>query len=358
MRRFLRTALINIGFVLLGVVALELLFGSWLHPNLLNRLNISKNYQRTYDIDGLYDWDPPTSTYTRDAFGLRGSFSSPEEIDILTVGGSTTDQVYITDGYTWQDVMQVEFAKEGKNVVVANAGVDGQSSYGHIKNFDWWFPQITGLAPRYILFYVGINDFYRNVDNRYDGLLRQQDDALTQAIRERSAIYHLIRTVKGVYRAQFLDRIGHGAIDVDALEWTDQPIMQDHKVLMSARLDAYAQRLQVLLERTEAIGAVPVFVTQPTRRYKLQNGRIVGLNEMNDYEGKKYNGVDYHAMMRHLDAVTMNACEGNGAICIDLAAGIAADLEDDDFYDPFHMTPKGARKVGLFLHDALSRYVE
>ena len=41
----------------------------------------------------------------------------------------------------------------GKDVYVVNAGVDGQSTVGHIKNFDWWFPNIPDLKVKYFLFY-------------------------------------------------------------------------------------------------------------------------------------------------------------------------------------------------------------
>ena len=68
------------------------------------------------------------------------------------MGGSTTDQRYITDGQTGQDVFQQEFAITGKNIVVANAGIDGQSSFGYIKNFDYWFPNILSLKSKYVLF--------------------------------------------------------------------------------------------------------------------------------------------------------------------------------------------------------------
>jgi hypothetical protein len=54
-------------------------------------------------------------------------------------------------------VLQTCLAQNGAGLTVANAGVDGQSTVGHIMNFKWWFPNIPRLAPDYILFYLGLN---------------------------------------------------------------------------------------------------------------------------------------------------------------------------------------------------------
>ena len=43
----------------------------------------------------------------------------------------TTDQVYISDGLTYQDVLSEEFKKNNKDVIVC--GIDGQSTFGHKK---------------------------------------------------------------------------------------------------------------------------------------------------------------------------------------------------------------------------------
>jgi hypothetical protein len=104
------------------------------------------------------------ATYTRDAWGLRGSAETLKEIDIVTVGGSTTDQRYLDDGTTWQSVAERELRAAGRPLVLTNAGVDGQSSVGHAFNFRYWFPLLHGLQPRIVLFYVGINDVLKGED--------------------------------------------------------------------------------------------------------------------------------------------------------------------------------------------------
>jgi hypothetical protein len=124
-----RIVLFNAILLCVGGVALELVFGNWFRPNRMNRLNIPRSVTRDYDSSALYPSANPVVRYTRDEWGLRGGYDSPANIHILTVGGSATDQHYVADGATWQDVIVREFAAEGKQVSVVNAGVDGQSTH-------------------------------------------------------------------------------------------------------------------------------------------------------------------------------------------------------------------------------------
>ena len=71
---------------------------------------------------------------------FRGNYNSTADIDILTVGGSTTKQHYIGDGFTWQDILSKNFQSHNEQISVVNAGIDGQSTFGHINNFHDWFP--------------------------------------------------------------------------------------------------------------------------------------------------------------------------------------------------------------------------
>jgi hypothetical protein len=341
----LRVALWNVAILALGVTLVELVFGAWLHPSPLNRLHIIKSAAIQFDVTGLYDAPYATVRYTRDANGLRGSFRDPSDIDLLTVGGSTTDQRYIADGETWQDVLGRKFLASNNKIVVANAGVDGQSTFGHLKNFSWWFPHIRGLKPKYILFYVGLNDFYKDEGDLFDALEKHN------LFTERSAIYFLCRTLWGIYQAKVRKKIEHAAFDLSKIPYTRTPLRGDHDRLMQARLEAYRARLVLLIEETRRLGAVPIFVTQPSRRYRVTSGGVEGIAMTSRYDSVEINGVDYFFMMKRLNAVTISTCEAHGGICLDMAN--AEIWEDRDFYDFEHMTPGGAAKVGGYLFEHL-----
>ena len=354
LRRSLRVIGVNLLVLGAGVTAVELGFGGWLDSTHLNRLNLTKDRKRVYDVRRLYPSASGVAVSTRDRYGLRGSFGDPSRIGILTVGGSTTDQRFITDGETWQDVLQADFVAEGMQVFVANAGVDGQSTYGHIKDFDWWFPAIPGLKPGFVVFYVGINDFYRDEDYERDDLLGDGEGrrTLRRRLEEDSAIFHLFRTLKGMYQAEVVHKLGHESIDFPRVKWTDQPLIRDPEAVMRPRLAAYAERLRALCARTRKMGAVPVFVTQPSRMYKLEPDRVLGAQKPFRYGDVQINGVDFHAMMKLLNDRTLAVCRSEGGIPINLAEDLA--FEDREFYDFYHMTPAGAAKVGHYLFGKLS----
>lgn len=344
--------LFNILLFLLGIIIIELVFGNWIRQNNLNKLHIIRSRTFHFQLDSLYDFPSTFITYSRDKYGLRGSFNAPSEIDILTVGGSTTDQKFITDGKTWQDIIEQRSDSMEKKVILANAGVDGQTTYGHIKNFDWWFKYIPNLQPKYILFYVGLNDLFHNSTNIFDRLLiTERERSLRQILRENSALYHLLRTFHGIYLAEVKLKIGHRKIDFSKVKWVNKPLHISYDDLMKEYLRSYAQRLEILVLKTLKFESIPIFVTQPCRYYRFIGDELEGAKEIFYYNDTAINGVDIYKMLRMLNQITFSICESENISYINLS-----DLEiwkDDDFYDYSHMTPKGVAKLGKVIFEAL-----
>lgn len=351
LKQILAVLAVNILLLAAGIVAVELIFGGWLDARQLNRLNLLKDRVYKHDVSALYSADPPVITYTRDRYGLRGAYGSPDRIRILTVGGSTTDQRHIRDGETWQDVLQRTFAKAGLNVAVANAGVDGQSSFGHIANFKWWFPDIPGLAPEFILYYVGLNDYHKDSADRFDQYVADgASPSITERIRDNSATWHLLKTLQGVYKAMVVSKIGHQRVKFGEVKWVRDRLQNDYGFL-APRLDAYAGRLRMLADLTRKAGATPVFVSQPSRHYRFAAGGVEGQSGESSIDGRRINGADFREVMMRMDGVARAVAAEKGAIFVDLAS--RGEWVDADFYDFVHMTPQGAEKVGKFLFEAL-----
>ena len=112
---------VNLAGLLAGFGLLELWFGG----RALDPLSVPRDVELQFDIRGLYDNpDGPTIAYRRDRYGLRGRYTDPASIEILTIGGSTTDQRYLNEHRTWQPVLQRAFVRDGRAVEVVNAGGD------------------------------------------------------------------------------------------------------------------------------------------------------------------------------------------------------------------------------------------
>lgn len=351
---YIKIVSFNSIFLILLLIIVEIIFGDWFGQNKLNKLHIIKDRRIHYNIQGLYPPERCSIVYTRDKWGFRGSYPDVKNIDILTIGGSTTDQHFISDVYTFQNILQNEFNNNGKKVYVVNAGIGGQSTFGHIKNFDWWFPYIYELKVKYFLFYIGVNDFHIDDNYSYDDLV---ETSRINIIKAKSALYHLYRTIEGMRLANAYG-LSHNDIrflqEFSTKDWEEQPRLSNYETIMKDRLDAYEQRLNILCKKVESVGSIPIFVTQSARRfYDFIDGRLFGKPDLPEYDGHSINGVDYYYMIRLLNERTKKVCINNGCIFIDLEQELDFDIKID-FYDNCHNTPSGAKKIGKYLYNRLN----
>jgi lysophospholipase L1-like esterase len=335
------------------LLIVELFFGAWIFStNNLNNLGILKDTELVYKHD-LYKSPDGLIHYTRDKFGLRGAstFNQPSKIDILTVGGSTTDQRYTTDSLTWQECLEKKLKLHNKPYLVANAGVDGQSTYGHIKNFELWFPEVADLKPKYILFYVGINDFLRISDNNNYDNLSINDYTWAQRmmilVRNNSAIYNLVRKLKGALDAKAV-KVSHDKIDFDTVKYTKHPTTHPNSELVNVYeqqvVPNFKKRIQTLINYSVQLKAKPIFITQPSIKYKFINDTLHGVSETSLLIDKyPCNGVDYYQLLTLLNNGLKEVCKDNYPV-IELTS--LTSWDSTHFYDFYHYTPAGTKKVG------------
>ena len=199
----------------------------------------------------------------------------------MTIGGSTTKQDYIGDGFTWQDILSKNFQSHNEQISVVNAGIDGQSTFGHINNFHDWFPLVPNLQPKYVLFYIGINDFYRNNFDDYDNIdLNKRQSNFIENFKRKSIFAKIHRIYRGNYLANAYGLNHDLNYSLDTSSWTSVPLLKpiDYKKLMSNDLKLYERRLKTLSILAEEIGAIPIFVTQTTRRFYFDGITIKGEN--------------------------------------------------------------------------------
>ncbi len=350
----LRIILINLLFLLCGLVLIEIFLGSWFGSASLKKIKVNKNSTLVLNVDQFYKTNTPIIKYSRDKYGFRGTYISPSDIDIVTVGGSTTQQLYLADGETWQDALKFYLAQDGINVNIVNAGVGGQSTFGHIENFKHWFSAIPDLKPKFFIFYVGINDFYRFEGHQWDNVVRKNSllDDIKSEIRDRSILINLKNSIIGTYRAMIIEGMNHTAVNFAAEKWTKKRLLGSYD-FMQPHLNNYADRLRLLADLTYKFGSKPIFVSQPARKYRVTTTGIEGVAKTALYNNYLYNGVDYYFMMRKLDSVTKAVANETKAFFIDLSA--YTDWDDNDFYDFCHNTPQGAKKIGAHLHGEIKK---
>ena len=135
---------INIIIFLLLLGTIEFFLGSWRKYffgkyEYIQIPNLTRDKTFKYDASNLYSSQKPVTVfYKRDEFGYRSRDPISNKQIVLTIGGSTTDQSMLTEGETFQDILDLQFKKYD----FVNAGIDGQSSYGHLLSISNWHSKI------------------------------------------------------------------------------------------------------------------------------------------------------------------------------------------------------------------------
>jgi len=339
MRALLRVVGWNAILILLVLVAAEAVFGDWFRGGGLGVLHIPHDVSLRHDVSKVRPGGG-IARYTRDHWGFRGTQRDPSEIDILAVGGSTTNELYHDDSETWTAVLQRDFNEADKKIVVANAGVDGHSTVGHLRSLEDWFPRVPRLHPKLILYYVGINDVYVESQARYDAIVPQgRWERIRRYVSDNSALYSVVRMVRGMVRASRA-RVIYSNDPPKLVPTATTATVR--RADYAARLAAFAGRLRAIAERTRALGARPVFITQRRGDAFVVDGRMMATGPA---------AVDARAVQGFFNETTMTVCRETGSICIDLASEI--DLAPADFVDAIHTNPAGSRKIGDYLYRKL-----
>ena len=53
-------------------------------------------------------------------------------LSLITIGGSTTECFYLSDGKTWTELLGLRLARDFPKVWINNAGLDGATTYRHL----------------------------------------------------------------------------------------------------------------------------------------------------------------------------------------------------------------------------------
>jgi hypothetical protein len=343
-----RVVLVNVAVLAVLLAMLELIFGSWLFGANLGMLNVNTNVH-LHIADSPYYPPGTVAHYNRDRFGLRGDYGGdPAKVTLLAVGGSTTNEVTVGDDDIWSSVLQRALRAEGRQVTIANAGVDGHSTLGHIKSFELWFPKVPGLKPRHILYFIGVNERGVSGDGNAGADTLQHSTGykrLRSYVENNSAIIRAVRVVRGWFAARRIGvHHGSGKGETKDSRWVSANVPADMAERLKPELDAYRQRLHALHAKTLAFGATPIYVTQINGDGRAVDGAV------QEIEGSG-GGRSFVELALYND-VLKRFCAETQARCIDLAAELR--FGPGDFYDSYHTTPQGSRKVGVYLAGKLA----
>ena len=219
----------NILFLFIFVFFIEILLGKWRSNTPAYDIPFTiVNEKIKYDGSKIYGSGKHSIiNYTRDMNGYRNFSNKAAQKHLLTIGGSTTDQRYVPDGFTYQDILE---KKLGKNYSVINAGVDGQTSFGHLVSIrDWHSKVLDKDKIDKIIFYFGVNDVRFIIFGVEEGRVSKlkkvslikkiRQSELVEKFKKRSYFYYWLRRLKYKFAenksADGIQNIGHGTKNLE-----------------------------------------------------------------------------------------------------------------------------------------------
>lgn len=285
----------------------------------------------------------PRSVVTTNSWGLRGDDPPPpnwQGARILAVGGSTTHCFWLDDRKTWPALLQQRLNAGGHRAWVANAGMDGHSTRGHLVVMR---ELASKLRPDWVLFLVGANDLGLSLDD---------------AARQRGNPFEVTRHPTD---------LAHRLIDASALAqlaWSARHrIVLRREVVMPSEvsparslagpepppppllsLEEYRSNLRALVRLTRTLGAEPVCMTQPMLyddepRWRRTQASFFGVGK----SGRVISASTTWKLLEVFNQVTRQVCREERVGRVDLAATMPH--SDTLFYDTVHFTESGAQAV-------------
>ena len=338
--KFFKIISINILLFIVFITFVEIIFVQ-INKHKIKCSYVLCNYNLTYTNNRLYE-PYQEIHYKKDEFGFRGRTKEISDIDILVFGGSTTDERYLNLEDTWTEKLEYYLQKNNQyRVDVVNAGIDGQSTFGHIWNFDNWINKIENFNTKYIIFYIGINDnshsgFY-DLDDETDLNLKQK---IIFLVKNNNAFLYEIFKIYLKFKIKFNIDMNPGHQNLEFNKTNYELINLNKKNLNTEFASIYKKNLEKLINLTNKIGAKPIFITQRTMRWYEENGEIFNLKNTKSYESEVQR-----------KNVILNFCEDNNIFCINIFDKF--EMKEDDTYDGVHLNPKGANKVAKMIADEI-----
>ena len=301
----------------------------------------------------------PITSHTKNALGFRGP-DPPRDfakrLTLVTIGGSTTECLFLSDGKTWTDELARRLTRSWPDAWVNNAGLDGQSSYGHLILLR---DLIVSLRPRVAVFLIGVNDIGREDLTTFDQSLApawtrwQKAGVFLEDHSEVVSLAHnLLRMARTSYRG-----FGHSEVDLTKLTRLEHEAKLTAITLaqQEAPVRRYADRLAAIVDLCRSNGIEPVFTTQPAL-YGDAIDPVTGVDlSIIQVQGAANGRLWWRVLETYNDAMRRVARD-RGVLLVDAAHEMPKDSRL--YYDLMHFTNEGAARLGDIVADHLEPYLK
>lgn len=336
--KIIKVLTINIFLLILALFIIELFSGDLIIKKKFKCSYILCNANYKYTTD-LYTSEKIKISYVKDQYGLRGRKSNTTKtINIVTVGGSTTDERYLNLEDTWSEQLEKLFEDNSNNIDVVNAGIDGQSSFGHIWSLSEWLNKIDDLKIRNIIFYIGINE------KEYPG----RHDLNLDRVQYPKKILYILKYNNG-FVSKIYEFFIHKYNPIDELNVAHSENRNTNfkKINPKKKFNTnfLSNNIEELIKVSKKLKINPIFVTQRTVRWKINDNQVYSISKENDYYSRE----------KIISETILRICKKNKLICIDGFNKLNLNIEDA--YDMVHTNPKGSKKIAKFIFENIEKSI-
>ena len=200
--KFSRGLIINIFFIFIFILFIELIFGYWFDKDNLGPY-MREHRMKNHEITWSYNDETIKYNYRRNYHGFRGIDVELSKIKAIIIGGSLIDERYKPHKYTVTGFINNTLKDNKVKIELINGSILAQSTVGIIYGLENWIMKLKKLKPKYLLFYVGFNDLLIPEDIKIksissDGHILNPDpkERFFDNIKSRSIIYDSLRIIK------------------------------------------------------------------------------------------------------------------------------------------------------------------
>lgn len=304
------------------IILLEAIFGYWFKKEnfgIYMRKERKINWQTTSSINGKkYNF-----FYKRNFWGFRGDDFNPEDVKIIFVGGSTGNQRFTPENLTIVGLLNDKL----NDLKIFNASTDGKSVSGYINDYNFWFPNIPNFNPKYVIFYIGVNDRFDNFDGRYfldNKVSEEKIDQIKDYIKNNSLIVDKFKLLKNKYFPK-----NTFAYDLSKNNLYDNFNYIDYKEALKLHKDKSEKNLNLVKNFRSKLNNLKIKIDE----LKIQPIFITQLM----YDGLKDEKLFF------INNELKNFVIENKYFVIPLDEILS--MKKNDFFDTAHTTPQGSKRI-------------
>ena len=302
------------------------------------------------------------SFFTINELGYRGPLikDKDKEYRILTMGGSTTEELYLDDNETWPYLLMknLNMTNDGRQIIAMNIGKSGHNTRDHII-------QLKSLIPLYkpdlVILMVGANDMLLKLskrwvwkpfdENTYD--YTKSFSYISDYSFKSSISYKIYNMLSWELDSQFKEQdvVGDSIMESRLERKNSKSIINEIPDLALA-LDDYEGNLGRLIEIAQENNVSVIFSTQPFLwKENMSKEEDSSLWMTTDFNGNFYPVKTMSDSMEKFNLRLLSFCAKNKkTVCFDLERKVPKSL--NYFYDDMHFNENGAE----FVAEQFARY--